>query len=553
MVQQHFYQIIDDVDEITFLKLDRLHSLMNINDLDNERIKACILYKMNELLFSHGDTYLTIDEIKESTEKYLNEKLEIESFLNLIDSLILEDKIVVQNNYYYTKKIYDDEEYIARKIYDLANQNQENIKSLEEKIELLEKEFNISYNEKQKKAIINSLKNHITIITGGPGTGKTTIIKAIVNLYSQIYKKEGDNLISSIALLAPTGRASKKVSESTNLPASTIHRFLKWDKDSNEFMINEDNKSYVNLVIVDEVSMLDTELMASLLRGLTRNIKLVLVGDINQLPSVGPGNVLKDLIESDIIDTIYLDLLYRQSDESYIPILAEEIKNNDLDLNFTDKKDDYLFLECSKEMILPSIKKLCMQLKNKGYDEKRATLLAPMYAGINGIDNLNKELQEIFNPPDITKKEIKIGDITYRVNDKILQLVNMPDLNVFNGDTGFIESIVTNKDNKNSYEIYVNFDGNIVKYLPKDIGNIKHGFIISIHKSQGSEFELVLMPICMSYYRMLYKKLIYTGITRAKQKLIIVGEAKAFMYAVSNENEYVRKTNLKEKLIEMYN
>ena len=552
VIQDHFYQVIEDVDEITFPKLDKVRTMMNILDTDEERIKACILYQMKELLFINGDTYLSLEEIKRSVEKYINMDLEIESFLNLIDALILEDKIIFENNRYYTKKMYEDEEYIADKLYDLVNQGEEAVKNLDKEIEKLEKNFEISYNEKQKSAITCALKNHVTIITGGPGTGKTTIIKAIVNLYSKLYKKEGDNLISALALLAPTGRASKRMSEATTLPASTIHRFLKWDKESNEFMINEDNKSYVHLVIVDEVSMLDTELMASLLRGLTRNIKLVLVGDFHQLPSVGPGNVLKDLIESDMIDTISLDLLYRQSDESYIPILAEEIKTNDLRSNFTDKKDDYLFLECSKESICQNIKKLCMQLKEKGYDEKRATLLAPMYAGINGIDNLNKELQAIFNPPDLGKKEIKVGGILYRENDKILQLVNMPDENVFNGDTGYIERIITNPNNPKSYEIYINFDGNIVHYLPKDMDNIKHGFIISIHKSQGSEFELVLMPICMSYYRMLYRKLIYTGITRAKQKLILVGEKEAFIYAVSNEVEKSRKTSLKEKLENRY-
>lgn len=552
VIQNNLYQVIDEVDDITFPKLDKIREMMNIEDTNEKRVKACILYQMKELLFIHGDTYLLLDEIKRSVEKYIGVELEIENFLHLIDALILEDKIVLEKDRYYTKKMYEDEEYIVDKLYDLVEQGEESYKQIEKEMANLEKEFKISYNEKQKKAITFALKNHVTIITGGPGTGKTTIIKAIVNLYSRLYDKKGDGLLPSLALLAPTGRASKRMSEATLLPASTIHRFLKWDKEANAFMINEENKSYVHLVIVDEVSMLDTELMASLLRGLTRNIKLILVGDFHQLPSVGPGNVLKDLIESNLIDTISLDLLYRQSDESYIPILAEEIKNNELNQHFTEKKDDYLFLECSKESICSNIKKLCLQLKEKGYDEKRATLLAPMYAGVNGIDHLNKELQEIFNPPDLGKKEIKVGDVLYREKDKILQLVNMPDENVFNGDTGFIDHILVSPTNPKSYEIYIDFDGNKVRYLPKDMENIKHGFIISIHKSQGSEFELVLMPVCMSYYRMLYRKLIYTGITRAKQKLILVGEKEAFVYAVSNEVEKLRKTSLKEKLENKY-
>lgn len=548
MVQHHFYQIIDEVEEVTFLKLDKLREMLNIAAEDKERVKACIFYKMKELSFASGDTYLYADEIKQSVEEYLSIPLGMDYFLSAMDALILEDKVVLENDCYYIKKMYEDEEYIVQRMEDLVNQKEEELKNLEKKIAEVEMQFSISYNEQQKEAITSALKNHVTIITGGPGTGKTTIMKAIVQMYSKIYKKEGEALTSALALLAPTGRASKRMSEATLLPASTIHRFLKWDKDTNTFMVNEENKSYVHLVIVDEVSMLDTELFSSLLKGLTRNIKLVLVGDYHQLPSVAPGNVLKDLIESNCIPVVSLSLLYRQSEASYIPVLAEEIKNNALSTHFTEKKDDYLFLDCSKESLVSNIKKLCIQLKEKGYNETRATLLAPMYAGIAGIDNLNKELQEIFNPPDASKKEIKIGNVIYRENDKVLQLVNRPDDNVFNGDTGFIEKIIQNPTHSKSYEMYINFYGNRVHYLPKDIDTIKHGFILSIHKSQGSEFELVLMPLCMSYYRMLYRKLIYTGITRAKQKLILVGEKEAFLYAVANELENLRKTSLKEKL-----
>ncbi len=551
-IQNHFYQVIEDVEEITFLKVDKLRAMMNIEDENEERVKACIVYQMHQLLFASGDTYLNLEEIKKGTEAYLHMDLEIESFLNLLDALILEDKIVFEENRYYPKKIYESEEYIIDRVEDLLNQKTDKMKDLDKRIEELQKELSIAYNNKQKQAIASALKNHITIITGGPGTGKTTIIKAIVQLYAKVYQKEGDFLSESLALLAPTGRASKRMSEATLLPASTIHRFLRWDKDANTFMVNEENKSNVHLVIVDEVSMLDTELMASLLKGLNRNIKLVLVGDVHQLPSVAPGNVLKDLIESDLIDTIYLDLLYRQSEESYIPVLAEEIKNNDLSTNFTDKKDDYLFLECSQDTIVSNIKKLCIQLREKGYDESRTTLLAPMYAGVVGIDCLNKELQEIFNPKSLEKKEISVGEVIYRENDKILQLVNRPEENVFNGDIGFIDTIIQKSENPSSYEIYVNFDGNRIRYLPKDMDTIKHGFILSIHKSQGSEFELVLMPICMRYSRMLHRKLIYTGITRAKKKLILVGEKEAFVYAVSSAVERERKTSLKEKLQNRY-
>ena len=290
------------------------------------------------------------------------------------------------------------------------------------------------------------------------------------------------------------------MSESTLLPASTIHRFLKWNKETNEFLINEYNKTFQNLIIIDEVSMIDLKLLDSLFRGLTRNIKLVLVGDHHQLPSVGPGNILKDLIESDLIDTIYLDTLYRQDENSYIPTLAQEIKNNELSDTFLETKSDYTFLKCSSLSIKENLKNLCKQLVDKGYDYKRVQIMAPMYAGINGIDNLNKELQAIFNPEDNSKNEIKYGDIIYRENDKVLQLVNMPEENIYNGDIGIIKNIL--KIDRKTF-IYIDFDGNLVKYESKDLNKITHGFIISIHKVQGSEFELIVMPICNSYKRML--------------------------------------------------
>ena len=343
------------------------------------------------------------------------------------------------------------------------------------------------------------------------------------------------------------------MSEATTYPASTIHRFLKWNKDNNKFMVDEYSPDFSHLIIVDEVSMIDISLFSSLLKGLLPNIKLVLVGDYNQLPSVGPGNLLKDLIDSDVIDTVSLEMIYRQSEDSYIPILAHDIKNNEVTEEFLEQKDDYTFLKCSKESIVSNLKNLSIKLVEKGYNYKNVQILAPMYAGINGIDSLNKELQDIFNPKNEEKVEIKIGDVIYRENDKILQLVNMPDENVFNGDIGVISKIIPeNISESKKNEIYVNYEFSCVKYLPKDLVKIKHGFVTSIHKAQGSEFDLVIMPICKSYHRMLYKKLIYTGITRAKRKLILLGEPEAFLIGINNNQEYIRKTNLKNLLINMY-
>ena len=542
-IEHNPYKLIEDAD-VNFVKVDEIALKFDIKENDERRIKACIIYIMNKILFTNSDTYLIYDEIVEGVFNYLKIDLDIDEFDLLLNELIEENKIVLLDDKYYLKEMYDSETNIVKEISYLIN-NKISKKDLDTRIEELESVNNIKYNDKQKEAIKKSLENNITIITGGPGTGKTTIIKAICELYMEINKLDFDDAPNKIALLAPTGRASKRMSESTLLPASTIHRFLKWNKETNEFLINEYNKAFQNLIIIDEVSMIDLKLLDSLFRGLTRNIKLVLVGDHHQLPSVGPGNILKDLIESDLIDTIYLDTLYRQDENSYIPTLAQEIKNNELSDTFLETKSDYTFLKCSSLSIKENLKNLCKQLVDKGYDYKRVQIMAPMYAGINGIDNLNKELQAIFNPEDNSKNEIKYGDIIYRENDKVLQLVNMPEENIYNGDIGVIKNIL--KIDRKTF-IYIDFDGNLVKYESKDLNKITHGFIISIHKVQGSEFELIVMPICNSYKRMLYRKLIYTGITRAKKKLILIGEPQAFVYAVNNNNEIIRKTNLLEQL-----
>ncbi len=552
IIENNIYRLIDDIVDIGFKRVDEIAVSINSDKYSLDRIKACIVYTMKELTFKNGDTYLSYSEIYEEVTYYLGSDIDNTLFDEAISELDGELKIKIEDDRYYIYEEYESEEYIASRINYLINKPTNTYKDIYTKISSLEKEYNITYSDMQKEAIVKALENNILIITGGPGTGKTTIIKAIVSLYKGLNKLSDKDLIKNIALLAPTGRASKRMSESTNLPATTIHRFLKWNKELDEFTVNEYDPDYSNLIIVDEVSMIDNKLMASLLRGLTTNIKLVLVGDYNQLPSVGLGNILKDLIDSDIVDKIELDLLYRQNEASYIPVLADDIKNNNLDMeNFTDK-DDYKFLECPSDSIIPGLINICKKTIEMGYDYKRVQVMAPMYAGVNGIDNINKVLQGIFNEQEVGKKEIKFGDVVYRENDKVLQLVNDPDNNVFNGDIGTIK-FINYKGASDTPEITIDYDGTLVTYPYKDFNKFKHGYIISVHKSQGSEFDLVIMLLSSAYRRMLYKKLIYTGITRAKRRLILIGEKNAFMYGVNNNSEIVRKTTLKEKLLESLN
>lgn len=553
-IYNHFKNDLENILENDFYKLKEIiefHKLDNIyvnnyGDKTKMRIDACILEAMQVLSNLAGDTFYYEEEIKKVLLKEFNIELSEDVLKECLLSLKEENEVFINGRRIYLQKYYLKEKNIARTLKKIDSYAPKMIYNLDEKLKELENKINIDYNFDQEKAITTALNNNITIISGGPGTGKTTIINAIVQLYIKENKLSQADIFQTIALLAPTGRASKKLSSSTHLPAYTIHRYLKWYKDSNDFFYNEYNKTNHRLIIVDEVSMIDTDLFNALLNGISPNVKLILVGDTFQLPSVGPGLVLDDLITSDFFNFVPLNQIYRQSENSYIPYLAKEIKNNDLSEEFLNKKDDYCFFKAENSQIKSAIRQIIDISLKKNIDERKMQILAPMYKGENGIDNLNNILQNIYNPPSNNKSEIHYIDTIYRENDKVLQLVNDLDNNVFNGDIGFIERINGNK-------VIIDYEGNRVEYDKKDLKQIKHAYAITIHKSQGSEFEHVIMPISTSYYKMLYNKLIYTGVSRAKKSLTIVGDVKSFVSAVGNNYSSNRKTSLKDALMDVYN
>ena len=547
IIDNNIYDLIDNIN-LNFKEIDTI-AINNKYDLyDERRIEALIIYLLNEITFEQGDTYSFFQEIYNSIIKYLPD-LKSEDLEYYLLKLSKQKRVVIKKEKYYLKELYDAEEYIADRIYRLNNMERRKLPKLKEKIKELEQKIGITYDESQKNAIITSLNNNFTITTGGPGTGKTTIIKGIIRMLVDTCHISPQN----IALLAPTGRASRKLMEVCNIPAYTIHKYLGWDKDNNTFSHNEINVCKEEYIIVDEASMIDTMLMFSLLKGTRLDSKFIFIGDYYQLPSVSQGQVLKDMIDSEVLDVIKLNNLYRQKDGNYIIDLAHEIKNKELSDNFLTKKEDYNFIEVDNDYVLTSIKDIILKALEKGYREKDIQVLAPMYKSQNGIDNLNKMLQEIFNPKSNDKNELTVGNKIYREGDKILELVNDSDNSISNGDLGYIINITNKEKNGNKKnEIIVDFDGNIVSFSPDKFINITHGYAISVHKSQGGEFNMVIIPFVNSFKRMLYNKLIYTAVTRAKSKLILIGSREAFVYGVNNDYVNNRKTTLKEMLIKKY-
>lgn len=547
IIDNNIYDLIDNIN-LNFKEIDTI-AINNKYDLyDERRVEALIIYLLNEITFEQGDTYSFFQEIYNSIIKYLSD-LKSEDLEYYLLKLSKQKRVVIKKEKYYLKELYDAEEYIADRIYRLNNMERRKLPKLKEKIKELEQKIGITYDESQKNAIITSLNNNFTITTGGPGTGKTTIIKGIIRMLVDTCHISHQN----IALLAPTGRASRKLMEVCNIPAYTIHKYLGWDKDNNTFSHNEINVCKEEYIIVDEASMIDTMLMFSLLKGTRLDSKFIFIGDYYQLPSVSQGQVLKDMIDSEVLDVIKLNNLYRQKDGNYIIDLAHEIKNKELSDNFLTKKEDYNFIEVDNDYVLTSIKDIILKALEKGYREKDIQVLAPMYKSQNGIDNLNKMLQEIFNPKSNDKNELTVGNKTYREGDKVLELVNDSDNSISNGDLGYIINITNKEKNGNKKnEIIVDFDGNIVSFSPDKFINITHGYAISVHKSQGGEFNMVIIPFVNSFKRMLYNKLIYTAVTRAKSKLILIGSREAFVYGVNNDYVNNRKTTLKEMLIKKY-
>jgi len=542
VIEEDIYQLEYSIYELNFKKIDRI-ALKNGMAKDSfVRVRAAILYIMEEVSNTYGHSYFYYDEIFQYLPRVLLISISDEVYKKAMESLIVDLMVVNKEDRYYLKDMWEAETLIVKRFRLLAHKEDEDFKNLEDKLTEMESVFGISYNEEQRRAILDSIRKNFLIITGGPGTGKTTIMKGIIELYKEVHKLSYEKLAERVQLLAPTGRAAKRMSDATLMPASTIHRFLKWQKETNKFQVNEYHKSKAEVVILDESSMVDTLLMASLLRGISANCKVIMVGDSYQLPSVGPGQVLHDLISSSKLPVVELKELYRQGMDSNILTFAYDVRKGEVVDDVFNKEEDLTFIECSDDDVISNLMDVSSTFKDLSY--KNFQILAPMYKTKCGIDMINQKLQVIFNPKDKSKKELVVGDVIFREGDKVIELTNMPDENIYNGDIGIISQIVTQPAKK----ITIDFDGNEVTFTAANFNKFRLAYAISIHKAQGSEFDVVVMPIVQGYRKMLYRKLVYTGITRSKKMLYLIGDKNALRQAVNNTSSDIRRTTIKDFL-----
>lgn len=542
VIEEDIYQLEYSIYELSFKKIDRIALKNGMKRDDIVRVRASILYIMEEVSNAYGHSYFYYDEVFNYLPRVLLVSISDEVYKKAMESLIVDLKVIQKEEKYYLRDMYDAECFIVKRFRLLAHKEEESFKNLEDKFKEMEQVFGISYNEEQKKAILESICKNFLIITGGPGTGKTTIMKGIIELYKEVHKLSYEKLAERVFLLAPTGRAAKRMSEATLMSASTIHRFLKWQKDTNKFQVNEYHKSKAEVIILDEASMVDTLLMASLLRGISANCKVIMVGDSYQLPSVGPGQVLHDLIASGKLPVVELKELYRQGKDSNILMLAYDVRNGVVEDDVFNREDDLTFIECRDDDVISNLMDVSSTFKDLSY--KKFQVLAPMYKTRYGIDIINQQLQTIFNPKDKSKKELVVGEVIFREGDKVIELTNMPDENIYNGDIGIISQIITQPAKK----ITIDFDGNEVTFTAANFNKFRLAYAISIHKAQGSEFDVVLMPIVQGYKKMLYRKLVYTGITRSKKMLYLIGDKNALRQAVRNTSSDIRRTTIQDFL-----
>ena len=561
------YRLIEDIDGIGFKTADKIAMKLGIGFDSEIRIKAGIVFALGEIAEKQGSTVAYIDEVKHLAIEVL--ELD-ESYLDNIESAIVDLEIlgtvrkVVHNDNeaLAVSKYYSMEDFIAKKLVNMSQFAEVEALGSDAEIEQYELLNNITLHQNQKEAILAGTSEGVVVITGGPGTGKTTIVKGILKIFK--------NKRLKCLLMAPTGRAAKRLEEQTGTQASTIHRALEanFAQSARGFVKNENNPLDADVIIIDEVSMLDVFLMSSLLKAVKFGTRIVLVGDKDQLPSVGAGNVLADIIASDLFKVVELTQIYRQSEDSMIAHNAHKINNGEMP-DLAKKSSDFFYSATHEpQAVANEIVSLITERMPKYFSELSSEdiqVIAPMKAGVAGTNNLNVLIQEKLNPKQIGKKEIELQKRIFRVGDKVMQVVNNYDREwekftdfgyptygsgVFNGDMGYIDDILTEIN-----EVFVTFDdGRRACYSYAELDEIVLSYAITIHKSQGSEFPAVIIPIMGGSPLLMNKNLLYTAVTRAKRMVVLIGKSSNVFYMINNKSSAIRNTMLKallEKAVNM--
>ena len=552
------YKLIEDIEGIGFKTADKIAMKIGIGFDSEKRMRAGILFCLGEIAEKQGSTVCFLDSLFYETMQILeldeSYRPQIESALvdleisGSVRKIIFEEKEAVAITKYYSM-----EDYIAKKLLSMSVGEEILKLGTEQEISQYETLEGIKLHENQKEAVLAGTNEQIVVITGGPGTGKTTIIKAILKIFK--------NQRLKCMLMAPTGRAAKRMEEQTGEPASTIHRALEVNFSSNSrgFARNENNPLEADVIIIDEVSMLDVFLMSSLLKAVNFGTRIIMVGDKDQLPSVGAGNVLADIIASEKFRVVELTQIYRQSEDSMIAQNAHKINNSEMP-DLKQKSSDFFYSATSEpNLVAKEIVSLMAERIPNFYEDITSDdiqVITPMKAGLAGANNLNVLIQEKLNPKSAGKKEIELHKRIFRVGDRVMQIVNNYDKEwekytsfgavsygegVFNGDAGRIDDI-----NEEINEIYVMFDdGRRACYSYAELDEIVLSYAITIHKSQGSEFPVVIIPIMGGSPLLMNKNLLYTAVTRAKKMVVLIGKSTNIYYMVMNKSSAVRHTMLK--------
>lgn len=540
--------VMTEVDGVGFLKADEIARKIGIMPTSGYRINACIDYVLKRTCNSKGHSYVYESELISETLLALNHNSHIEVSNDEVMQGIyaLEDKLlVIEEEKVYPKYLFEYELGLAQKLSKMrGSRDGEAMTSLDKHIKSYQKKNSIILADKQREAIKLLMKEQILILTGGPGTGKTTVVKAMIDIYKKIYPK------SIIRLAAPTGRASRKLEESTGYEAMTIHRMIGYRQgELPEY--HHDNRLAGDLIVIDEMSMVDIQLAYWLINAVENKSKILFIGDTDQLPSVGPGNVLKDMIKSGL-PTVELTDIFRQAEASQIVTNAHRINSGKPLLIDQTKNDFYFINQEDVNQIAQLILLSAMRFEQLGYTTDDILILSPMKKGHVGTVILNEKLRDVLNPKSIHKKELILGKRMFREGDKVMQNKNNMDKDVFNGELGRIKKITKEFDDNNKLidVIICDFDGSEIKYLREDMNEIELGYAITIHKSQGGEAPIVIMPITTHHHVMLARNLYYTGVTRAKEKVVLIGTNQAMDIAIKNNQINKRNSQLDKRIVD---